>query len=62
MKSSILTIAALSVALSLFGCNKSSTPNGEQSEKSNSSKASKAEWKSVTLRFKGFKKTKSGAT
>ncbi len=62
MKSSILTIAALFVALSLFGCNKSSAPKVEQAKKSTSSEASNAEWKSVTLRFKGFKKTKSGAT
>ena len=58
MKTSILTIAAFSVAFSLVGCNRSPAPKVEQAKRS---KSNMAEWKSVTLRFEGFKKSKSGA-
>jgi len=59
MKSSILASAALMLAFILVGCNRSSTPTVEQAQ---TDKASVTDWKSVTLHFNNFKKTKSGAT
>ena len=59
MKSSILLAAALLVAFSFVGCNQSTAPKNEQAEKV---KASKPDWKLVTLHIDGFKKSKSGGT
>lgn len=61
MKASILATVALLLAFALIGCNRPSTPKVEQ-EKTKKADGSKAEWKSVTLRFEGFTKSKSGAT
>ncbi len=59
MRSSTFTTAALLVAFSLVGCNKTTAPKIEQAEKV---KASKPDWKLVTLHIDGFKKSKSGGT
>ncbi len=59
MKSSILLTAALLAAFSFVGCNKSAAPKIGQAEKV---KASKPDWKLVTLHIDGFKKSKSGGT
>ncbi len=59
MRSRILTTAALLMAFSFVGCNKSTAPKIEQAEKV---QASKPDWKLVTLHIDGFKKSKSGGT
>ena len=59
MRLRILTTAALLVAFSFVGCNKSTAPKIEQAE---SVEASKPDWKLVTLHIDGFRKSKSGST
>ncbi len=61
MKSSIFVTTTLLLAFALVGCNRSSTPKVEQ-EQTKKANENKAEWKSVTLHFEGFTKSKSGAT
>ncbi len=59
MRSITFMTAALLVAFSLAGCNQSTAPKNEQAERV---KASKPDWKLVTLHIDGFKKSKSGGT
>ena len=59
MRLSTFTTAALLVAFSFVGCNESTAPKIEQAERV---KASKPDWKLVTLHIDGFKKSKSGGT
>jgi PBP1b-binding outer membrane lipoprotein LpoB len=61
MKSSIIATASLFLAFALVGCDRSSAPKVEQEPTLKAGKT-KANWKSVTLHFEGFTKSKSGST